>query len=85
MYMPYLPLLPGKITGGLPHFGVPPFSTVVGNQTLDFQDMLVTFGPEGFVMPLVAILESIAIARAFGERFMAIYVDDVVEKICLQN
>lgn len=51
----------------MPHFGVPPFHTVVNNETLNFEEMLSVFGVEGFVMPLVAILESIAIAKAFGK------------------
>ncbi|XP_052740071.1 uncharacterized protein LOC112053410 isoform X1 [Bicyclus anynana] len=59
--------LTGKIDGGLPRFGPPPFSTVVKNETLGFQQMLAVFGPEGLAMPLVAVLESIAIAKAFGE------------------
>lgn len=57
----------GKIDGGLPNFGPPPFSTVVNNKTINFEEMLTVFGPEGLVMPLVTILESIAIAKAFGE------------------
>ncbi|XP_048482804.1 sodium-independent sulfate anion transporter isoform X2 [Plutella xylostella] len=63
-YVPFA--LTGKIEGGLPRFGPPPFTTTVGNQTLGFEDMLSVFGPEGLVMPLVAILESIAIAKAFA-------------------
>lgn len=59
--------LTGTIRGGLPNFGPPPFSTLVGNNTLNFEQMLETFGPEGFAMPLVAILESIAIAKAFAK------------------
>ncbi|XP_052740072.1 sodium-independent sulfate anion transporter isoform X2 [Bicyclus anynana] len=58
--------LTGKIDGGLPRFGPPPFSTVVKNETLGFQQMLAVFGPEGLAMPLVAVLESIAIAKAFA-------------------
>ncbi|XP_047024578.1 sodium-independent sulfate anion transporter-like isoform X1 [Helicoverpa zea] len=58
--------LTGTIQGGLPEFGPPPFQTVVNNQTLYFEDMLEVFGGEGIVMPLVAILESIAIAKAFA-------------------
>lgn len=58
--------LTGTIHGGLPHFGPPPFTTVVNNQTLNFEQMLSVFGVEGFVMPLVAILETIAIAKAFA-------------------
>lgn len=58
--------LTGAIHGGLPDFGPPPFQTVVNNETLYFVDMLSVFGVEGFVMPLVAILETIAIAKAFA-------------------
>ncbi|XP_037293744.1 sodium-independent sulfate anion transporter isoform X1 [Manduca sexta] len=58
--------LTGTIQGGLPNFSPPPFSTEVLNKTLDFEDMLTVYGPEGLVMPLVAILESIAIAKAFA-------------------
>ncbi|CAG9785969.1 unnamed protein product [Diatraea saccharalis] len=56
----------GSIHGGLPHFSLPPFSTRVGNETIGFEGMLSVFSAEGFVMPLVAILESIAIAKAFA-------------------
>ncbi|CAG4975752.1 unnamed protein product [Colias eurytheme] len=58
--------LTGTIHGGLPRFGLPPFSTTVNNVTLGFDGMLAELGPEGLVMPLVAILESIAIAKAFA-------------------
>lgn len=58
---------PGKIEGGLPRFGPPPFSTVVANETLPFDKMLGVIGPEGVVIPLIAILETIAIAKAFGK------------------
>lgn len=51
----------------MPKFGLPPFQTVVNNNTIGFDKMLDVLGPEGLVMPLVAILESIAIAKAFGE------------------
>ncbi|XP_022830956.1 sodium-independent sulfate anion transporter-like [Spodoptera litura] len=71
--------LTGTIQGGLPKFGPPPFSTVVNNQTLNFEDMLTVFGGEGIVMPLVAILESIAIAKAFGKELeLCVYVVTVV-------
>ncbi|CAK1547397.1 unnamed protein product [Leptosia nina] len=58
--------LTGTIEGGLPRFGPPPFSTIVNNVTLGFDQMLATFGPGGLVMPLVTILESVAIAKAFA-------------------
>lgn len=82
--------LTGKIEGGLPHFGPPPFSTVVKNETLNFEDMLSVFGPQGFVMPLVAILESIAIAKAFAgstsvdgtQEMIAIGMCNIVSSFC---
>ncbi|GBP83829.1 Sodium-independent sulfate anion transporter [Eumeta japonica] len=56
----------GQIKGGLPSFGPPPFSTVVGNQTYQFPDMLRVLGPEMAVLPLVAVFETVAIAKAFS-------------------
>lgn len=59
--------LVGEIGSGLPTVGLPPFSTTVGNQTYTFIDMVQTFGIEFLVIPLVAILETVAIAKAFAE------------------
>lgn len=56
----------GNIGSGLPNFGLPPFSTIVGNQTYTFVDMLTDFGPQSILLPLVAILESVAVAKAFA-------------------
>ncbi|KAJ8728421.1 hypothetical protein PYW08_016806 [Mythimna loreyi] len=82
--------LTGTIQGGLPRFGLPPFHTVVGNQTLQFNDMMAVFGGEGMVMPLVAILESIAIAKAFAgstpvdatQEMLAIGMCNLVSSFC---
>lgn len=60
-------VLIGDIGGGLPTFGLPPFSTVSGNQTETFTDMLQNLGPQFAILPLVSILESVAIAKAFAE------------------
>ncbi|XP_045785228.1 sodium-independent sulfate anion transporter-like [Maniola jurtina] len=59
-------LLIGDIGSGLPKFQLPPFSTTVGNETYSFSDMAKTLGPEAIILPLVAILELIAIAKAFA-------------------
>ncbi|XP_045445815.1 sodium-independent sulfate anion transporter-like [Melitaea cinxia] len=56
----------GEIGSGLPTIQSPPFSTVVGNETHNFIDMLQTIGPGSIILPLVAILELIAIAKAFA-------------------
>lgn len=57
----------GDIGGGLPEFSWPPFTTVVGNETYSFKDMMGVLGPQSVALPLVAILESVAIAKAFAE------------------
>lgn len=59
--------LVGEIGSGLPVFGLPPFSTVIGNETYSFIDTVKQLGSEFIVLPLVAILESVAIAKAFAE------------------
>jgi solute carrier family 26 (sodium-independent sulfate anion transporter), member 11 len=56
----------GVITPGLPPIGPPPFSTSSGNETLNFVEMLTVLGPPFVILPLVAILESVAIAKAFA-------------------
>lgn len=62
---------PFKLTGyvkpGLPSFSPPPFSTSVNNQTYNFIDMASQLGSATFVVPLLAILENIALAKVFSE------------------
>lgn len=59
-------ILIGDIGSGLPKIQPPPFNTMVGNETYSFGDMLTVLGPQSIVLPLVAILESVAIAKAFA-------------------
>lgn len=56
----------GEIPSGLPTFQLPPFSTLVGNTTYSFIDMVQTLGPQSLVLPLVSILEIVAIGSAFS-------------------
>ena len=56
----------GNITEGLPSFGPPPFSVVSGNHTYNFVEVVSELGSTTISVPLIAILESIAIAKAFG-------------------
>ncbi|XP_043283268.1 sodium-independent sulfate anion transporter-like isoform X2 [Venturia canescens] len=57
----------GNITGGLPPFTPPPFSTVIGNATYNFKDMFDELGASLATVPLISILESIAIAKSFAK------------------
>ncbi|OXU20106.1 hypothetical protein TSAR_005452 [Trichomalopsis sarcophagae] len=57
----------GNITEGLPPFQPPPFSTTHKNETYSFIDMMNVLGSSVISVPLIALLESIAIAKAFAK------------------
>ncbi|KAK7601820.1 hypothetical protein V9T40_009261 [Parthenolecanium corni] len=54
-------ILTGNVTGGLPDFHIPPFSTQ--NQT--FSEMVSEMGSTVMAAPLISIMETIAIGKAF--------------------
>ncbi|XP_066250801.1 sodium-independent sulfate anion transporter-like [Euwallacea similis] len=58
--------LTGDVKSGLPEFKVPPFTTVVGNSTKTFPDMLSDLGSSVFLVPIIAVLGNVAIAKAFA-------------------
>uniref|UniRef100_H2Z9G2 STAS domain-containing protein n=1 Tax=Ciona savignyi TaxID=51511 RepID=H2Z9G2_CIOSA len=59
-----------NISGGLPPFALPSFTYDVPgtNQTVSFSEMMQRLGSGLAVVPLMAFLESIAIAKAFGKK-----------------
>lgn len=58
--------LTGEIKAGLPIVSLPPFSTSgPGNSTVNFSDMVEHLGSGVFVVPMISILENVAIAKAF--------------------
>ncbi|XP_053674299.1 sodium-independent sulfate anion transporter-like [Anopheles nili] len=59
--------LTGKVSAGLPPFQSPPFSTIVDGHTLTFMEMLRELGISLITLPLIGILESIAISKAFSK------------------
>ncbi|XP_017878927.1 sodium-independent sulfate anion transporter-like [Ceratina calcarata] len=59
-------ILSGKVQSGLPRFSPPPFSSQVGNQTYTFWDMCSHYSSGIIVVPVVAVLANIAIAKAFA-------------------
>lgn len=65
-------LLTGTITGGMPPFQPPPFSTIAHNRTVSFQEMTQEMGTSIISIPLISILETIAIAKAFGKLLPAL-------------
>ena len=66
-------ILTGNINGGLPAFQSPPFS--IGNYSdpkgdphyTPFSGMLSNLGSAIIILPLLVILENVAIAKAFGK------------------
>lgn len=60
-------LLSGKVSPGIPSFEVPPFSMQFRNETMGFVEMCSELGTGIVVIPLVAVLANIAIAKSFCE------------------
>lgn len=60
-------MIPGEVKPGLPSISAPPFSATVGNHTYTFVEMTSTLGSAIFVVPLLSILENIALAKVFCE------------------
>jgi len=63
--------LTGKIESGLPAFQPPPFTIFGSNDTssaddTEFSGMIAQLGSAIIIIPLIAILESVAIAKAFA-------------------
>ncbi|KAJ8263861.1 hypothetical protein GJAV_G00142220 [Gymnothorax javanicus] len=59
----------GETSQGLPHFNPPPFSETTPNGTvITFSDMVQDLGAGLAVIPLMGLLESIAIAKAFASQ-----------------
>lgn len=59
--------LTGDIKQGFPPFGPPPFSTEFNGKHYNFREMFNALGLSLITMPLVSILESVAIAKAFSK------------------
>lgn len=56
----------GQVASGLPPFRLPPFETQVNGTVVPFQGMLSELGTSLIAIPVIALLESIAVAKAFG-------------------
>ncbi|XP_031629887.1 sodium-independent sulfate anion transporter-like isoform X2 [Contarinia nasturtii] len=59
--------LTGRVASGLPDIKVPPMQTTIGNETLYTIDMITHVGSSIIALPLISILESIAVAKAFSK------------------
>lgn len=59
--------LSSHVPSGLPTFKPPPFSTISNNHTISFMHMVHDLGSGIVVVPVVAILANVAIAKSFGK------------------
>ncbi|XP_076791476.1 sodium-independent sulfate anion transporter isoform X3 [Arvicanthis niloticus] len=58
----------GKIAEGLPPVRIPPFSVTTDNKTISFSEMVQDMGAGLAVVPLMGLLESIAVAKSFASQ-----------------
>uniref|UniRef100_A0A2K6Q675 Sodium-independent sulfate anion transporter n=1 Tax=Rhinopithecus roxellana TaxID=61622 RepID=A0A2K6Q675_RHIRO len=65
-YQPFI--LTGETAEGLPPVRTPPFSVTTANGTISFTEMVQDMGAGLAVVPLVGLLESIAVAKAFASQ-----------------
>ncbi|XP_027811345.2 sodium-independent sulfate anion transporter isoform X2 [Marmota flaviventris] len=65
-YQPFI--LTGETAEGLPPVRTPPFSLTTANGTTSFAEMVQDMGTGLAVVPLVGLLESIAVAKAFASQ-----------------
>lgn len=58
-------ILTGPVRSGLPPFGLPAFTTQVSNQTYTFTQMCSELNTAIVLVPIIAVLGNVAIAKAF--------------------
>lgn len=59
----------GKVEPGMPEVSLPPFQIDYHNRTLSFTEVCTELGSGIIVVPLVAVLANVAIAKAFSKLF----------------
>ncbi|CAH1996912.1 unnamed protein product [Acanthoscelides obtectus] len=59
-------LLTGSVKSGLPEFKLPPTQTVLNNRTVTFGEMVSDLGSSIVLVPIIAVLGNVAIAKAFA-------------------
>ncbi|XP_014288462.1 sodium-independent sulfate anion transporter isoform X2 [Halyomorpha halys] len=56
----------GAVRSGIPAVQLPPFSTKIGNETVGFIEMVSGLGSSIILVPIIAVLGNVAIAKAFA-------------------
>lgn len=70
--------LTGEIASGFPSISLPPFSTVHKNETYNFPEMVSALGLSIISVPLISIIETVAIAKSFSKGKIV----DVTQEMC---
>lgn len=70
------------ITPGLPGFDLPAISTKVNGETLQLYQMIQHLGGGLVVIPMVQIISSVAIAKAFCKLLSSVLEFGVISKQC---
>ena len=58
-----------EVPSGLPNISFPAFEVIANNHTYTFVEMVMEMGSGIAVIPFIAILANIAVAKAFGKYF----------------
>jgi len=56
----------GKVRSGLPPLKLPPFGTEINGTAVSFINMCWDLGSSIVLVPVIAVLGNVAIAKAFG-------------------
>lgn len=60
-------LLTGEISSGFPTISLPPFSTTKDETEYSFQSMVSTLGLSFLTIPIISVVEAVAIAKSFNK------------------
>jgi sodium-independent sulfate anion transporter 11 len=59
-------MITGEIASGFPSITLPPLSTTENGTDYSFSDMISTLGLSTFSLPLISVIEAVAIAKSFN-------------------
>lgn len=64
----------GNVRSGLPPLKFPPFGTVLNGKSISFIDMCRDLGSSIILVPVIAVLGNVAIAKAFGMHVQNVFI-----------
>jgi solute carrier family 26 (sodium-independent sulfate anion transporter), member 11 len=61
-----------EVPSGIPSFQLPNFTAKDGNETIEFEEIVLDIGSGLILLPLVSILANVAIAKSFSKSIFKI-------------